>query len=216
MDLNRKKELIDCGLVFLSWIFHFFVATFPLPQLMVCIYHSSSVTPELVMYTLTSSVEPDCSLISSWHRDLIKVVAPEILRSPSRVGEPLWNSRCQDAVRPVSFVASFFLCTGLTLAATAGVSREAVDAHSAGTPGLTLFFMGPWQSFCVFFYFLCCWCLSIMFVLDVVAPWIWLFWLPLGIDWFMITLLCIFFFLNHWMDFYISYDLRIIKVDVSF
>ena len=30
---------------------------------------------------------------------------------------------------------------------------------------------------------------SIMFALDVVAPWIWLFWLPLGIDWFMITLL---------------------------
>ena len=50
--------------------------------------------------------------------------------------------------------ASFFLCTGLTLAATAGVSREAVDAHSAGTPGLTLFFMGPWQSiFCIFLFF---------------------------------------------------------------
>ena len=54
-----------------------------------------------------------------------------------------------------SFVASFFFCTGLTLAATAGVSREAVDAHSAGTPGLTLFFMGPWQSFVYFFYCLC-------------------------------------------------------------
>ena len=29
------------------------------------------------------------------------------------------------------------------MAIMAGVSREAVDAHSAGTPGLTLVFMGP-------------------------------------------------------------------------
>ena len=74
------------------------------------------------------------------------------------VAKELWSVTRDQKSLPVvkitySFVASFFLCTGLTLAATAGVSREAVDAHSAGTPGLTLFFMGPWQSFCVFFIF---------------------------------------------------------------
>ena len=36
-----------------------------------------------------------------------------------------------------------FLCNGLTMAIMAGVSREAVDAHSADKPGLTLVFMGP-------------------------------------------------------------------------
>ena len=31
----------------------------------------------------------------------------------------------------------------LTLAITAGVPKEAMDAYSAGTPGLTPVFMGP-------------------------------------------------------------------------
>ena len=51
-----------------------------------------------------------------------------------------WSQTCISTRRhTVSFVAAFFLCTVLTLAATAGVSREAVDTHSAGIPGVTLF-----------------------------------------------------------------------------
>ena len=38
----------------------------------------------------------------------------------------------------------FFLCGRLTLSAAAGVSREAVEDLSDGTPCLTLCFMGPW------------------------------------------------------------------------
>ena len=50
-----------------------------------------------------------------------------------------WRISPKDAVRSVSFLASF---TGLSLAATASASLEALDAHSAGTPSPTLLFQG--------------------------------------------------------------------------
>jgi hypothetical protein len=50
----------------------------------------------------------------------------------------------------------------LTLAIMAGVPKEAVDAYSAGTPGLTPGFYGfVIVIFCVCFWFLCCLFLSV-------------------------------------------------------
>ena len=57
----------------------------------------------------------------------------------------LYESICvANAYRLVS-INNFVLPSApdLTMAIMAGVSRDAVDAHSAGTPGLTLVFMGP-------------------------------------------------------------------------
>ena len=74
----------------------------------------------------------------------VEVIAPEVFRTPSRIGGPLRNICVANAYRLVS-INNFVLPSApdLTMAIMAGVSREAVDAHSAGTPGLTLFFMGP-------------------------------------------------------------------------
>ena len=65
-------------------------------------------------------------------RGKVEGIAPEVFRTPSRIGGPLRNICVANAYRLVS-INNFVLPSApdLTMAIMAGVSREAVDAHSA-------------------------------------------------------------------------------------